>query len=111
MTFDKMLPEKWRTLRLSTPISVDSEQPVHPPSMERVPSCPFLDSPRSIEGTCDQRRLWSDCADAQADLSLRWPHKSYCRFCRALAHFCSMWDLTFTTLCAKSVDDKPLILS
>ena len=24
---------------------------------------------------------------AQADLSLRWPHKSHCRFYRALAHF------------------------
>ena len=23
---------------------------------------------------------------AQADLSLRWSHKSYSRFCRALAH-------------------------
>ena len=30
-------------------------------------------------------RLWSDCADAQADLSLRWSHKSYCKFCRAMA--------------------------
>ena len=72
---------------------------------------------------CDKRRLRSDCADAQSDLSLRlshkssliacasnslwaiqrgitlpyrgnvqanlslcWSHKSYCRFCRALAH-------------------------
>ena len=28
---------------------------------------------------------YSDCADAQADLSLRWSHKSYCKFCRELA--------------------------
>ena len=27
------------------------------------------------------------CANAQADLSLRWSHKSYRRFCRALALF------------------------
>ena len=47
---------------------------------------PFLDSPEAVEGTFDQRRRWSDCADAQADLSLRWSHKSYCRFCRALAY-------------------------
>ena len=30
----------------------------------------------------------SDCVDAQADLSLRWLHKSYCRFCCALVHIC-----------------------
>ena len=51
---------------------------------------------------CEQPRLWSDCGDAQADLSLCWWHrlgdaqadlclcwwhKSYCRFCCALAHF------------------------
>ena len=44
-----------------------------------------LNSLEAVEGTCDQRRLWSACADAQADLSLRWSHKSYCRFSRALA--------------------------
>ena len=44
-----------------------------------------LNSLEVKEGTGDQRRLWSDCADAQSDLSLRWSHKSYCRFCRALA--------------------------
>ena len=29
---------------------------------------------------------WSDWVDAQADLSLRWAHKSFCLFCRASAH-------------------------
>ena len=47
---------------------------------------PSLRSLNAVEGTCDQRRLWSDCANAQADLSLRWSHKSYGRFCNALAH-------------------------
>ena len=27
--------------------------------------------------------LWSDWADVQADLSLRWAHRSFCWFCRA----------------------------
>ena len=36
-----------------------------------------------------QRRLWSDWADAQADLSLRLAHMPFCRFCRALAQFYS----------------------
>ena len=30
---------------------------------------------------------WSDWADAQADLSLRWAHMPLCRFCHALALF------------------------
>ena len=33
-----------------------------------------------------QRGLWSDWADAQADLSLRCVHGSFCRFCRVHAH-------------------------
>ena len=33
------------------------------------------------------RRLWSDWADAQADLSLRWVHKSFCWFRHAVAQF------------------------
>ena len=31
-----------------------------------------------------QRRLWSDWADAQADLSLRWAHKPFCWFCHCV---------------------------
>ena len=30
-----------------------------------------------------QRRLWLDCVDAQADLSLRWANMSFCWFCHA----------------------------
>ena len=33
----------------------------------------------------EHRRLWSDCADAQADLSFSWAHMSFCWFCRAVA--------------------------
>ena len=33
-----------------------------------------------------QRKLWSDLADAQADLSRRWAHMPYCWFCRDVAH-------------------------
>ena len=65
----------------------DSDQHVHTPCMTRVLVYPSWGSPEAVEGTYEQRRLWSDCADAQADLSLRWSHKSYCRFCHALARF------------------------
>ena len=33
-----------------------------------------------------QRRLWSDWADAQADLSLRWAHMPFGWFCHEAAH-------------------------
>ena len=34
-----------------------------------------------------QQRLWSDWADAQADLRLRWAHMPFCWFCDEAAHF------------------------
>ena len=33
-----------------------------------------------------QRRLWTDWADAQADLSLRWVNMPFCWFCHEAAH-------------------------
>ena len=38
--------------------------------------------------SCGHWRLWSDWADAQADLSLRWAHMPFCRFCHEAAQ---MW--------------------
>ena len=40
-----------------------------------------------------QRRLWSDWADAQADLSLCCAHMPFCWFCHEAAHFAKfiMW--------------------
>ena len=55
--------------------SKDSDQPVHPPSMPTVLVWLSFDSLEATEGTCIQQRFWSDCADGQADLSLRWLHK------------------------------------
>ena len=51
--------------------NTDSDQPVRTPmaSKARVLVHPFLDSPEAVEGTCDQRRLCSDCVDEQADLT------------------------------------------
>ena len=64
----------------------DTDQPVYPPCVARVLVYPALDSLEAVKGTCDQRKLRSDCADAQSDLSLRWSHKSSCRSCRALVY-------------------------
>ena len=64
---------------MTTP-SEDSDQPGHPPSLIRVfavcsKKAWVLSYPLSA-----QWRLWSDWADAQADLSLRWV-QSFCWFC------------------------------
>ena len=39
----------------------------------------FLDSWRPSAYSCGKWRLWSDWADAQANLSLRWAHRSFCQ--------------------------------
>ena len=36
--------------------------------------------------SCRRQRLWSDWADVQDDLSLRWAHRSFCWFCHAATH-------------------------
>ena len=50
---------------------------------------PSLNSPKSVEGTCDQWRLWSDCADGQA-VSRCWSCDSFWRFCRSQADMLSV---------------------
>ena len=60
--------------------SEDSDQPGHPPSLIRVfpvhlKKAWVLSYPLSA-----QRRLWSDWADAKADLSLCWAHSHFVGF-------------------------------
>ena len=70
----------WQNQQNDSAPSEDSDQPGHPPSLIRVfavrvkKAC-VLSYPLSAE-----RRLWSDWADAQADLSLRWAHSHYVGF-------------------------------
>ena len=40
--------------------------------------------------SCGQRRLWSDWADNQADLSLRWANMPLCLFCHEVAQLDSL---------------------
>ena len=66
--------------------SEDSDQPGHPPSLIRVFAVRSLGSWGPKLSSCGQRRLCSDWADAQADLSLRWAQRSFCWFCHEAAH-------------------------
>ena len=70
----------WQNQQNECASSEDSDQPGHPPSLIRVFAASmkkpwFLSYPLSA-----QRRLWSDWADAKADLSLRWAHTCFVGF-------------------------------
>ena len=71
--------------------SEDSDQPGHPPSLIRVFAVCSMGSWGLKVSSCGQWRLWSDWADAQADLSLRWVHMSFCWFCHVAAQITSFW--------------------
>ena len=67
----------WQNQQNGCAFSEDSDQPGHPHSLIRVLAVGmkkawFLSYPLSA-----QRRLWSDWADAQADLRLRWAHTHF----------------------------------
>ena len=66
--------------------SEDSDQPGHPPSLIRVFVVRSMGSWGPNVSSCRQRRLWSDWADAQVDLCLRWAQWPFCWFCHAVAH-------------------------
>ena len=67
-----------KTYNKTCTTSKDSDQPVHPPIIAMILSYPALDRLEAVEGTCD----------AQTDLRFCWSHKSFCKFCPALAHIC-----------------------
>ena len=60
--------------------SEDSDQPGHPPSLIRVFAVRMKKALVLSYPLSAQRRLWSDWADAQADLSLRWAHSHFAGF-------------------------------
>ena len=58
----------------------DSDQPGHLPSLIRVFAVHLKKAWVLGYPLSTQRRLWSDWADAQADLSLRWAHSHFVSF-------------------------------
>ena len=79
-----------KTNKMACAPSDDSDQPGHPPSLIRVftvrmKKALFLSYPLSA-----QQRLWSDWADAQADLSLRWAHSHFVGFVMMRLIYCSI---------------------
>ena len=67
--------------------SEDADQPGHLPSLITVFAVRPVGSWGPKVSLRGQQRLWSDWADAQADLSLCWAHRPFCWFCHEAAHF------------------------
>ena len=79
-------PPRDKTNKMACATSEDSDQPGHPPSLVRVFAVRMKKASVLSYPLNAQRRLWSDWADAQADLSVRWAHMSFCWFCHEAAH-------------------------
>ena len=74
------LAASWQNQQCGCAPSEDSDQPEHPPSLIRVFAVRMKKAWALIYPLSAQRRLWSDWADAQADLSLRWAHTVFVGF-------------------------------
>ena len=79
LTHGMTKPTKWAVRPAKTQINLGI-RPVWSVSAVRLKQNWVLNYPLSA-----QRWLWSDWADAQADLSFRWAQKSFCWFCHEVA--------------------------
>ena len=70
----------WQNQQSECMPSEDSDQHGHPPSLIRVFAVRMKKALVLSYPLSAQRRLWSDWADAQADLSLRWAHSHFVGF-------------------------------
>ena len=98
-----------KTNKMACAPSKDSDQPGHLPSLirvftVRVKKAWVLSYPLSA-----QRRLWSDWADAQADLSLRWAHMPFCWFCHEVAQMANSVDPDQTALNRKDLNNACML--
>ena len=80
----------WQNLQNDCAPSKDSDQPGHLPSLIRVFAVRMKKAWALSYPLSAQRRLWSDLADAQADLSLPRVHRSFCLFCHEVAQMTIM---------------------
>ena len=72
---------------------VDPDQPVQHPFKLRNSKCFSASSWTFIEYSSDLQRLWSDCAYAQAGLSLCWSHIPQCWKSHVTAQLLLTWTL------------------
>ena len=92
MVHNKMSRLVTKPTKMACAPSEDSDQPGHPPSLISVFAIRMKKAWVFSYPLSAQRRLWSDWANVQADLSLRWAHMSVCWFCHEAAQMSSMND-------------------
>ena len=98
----------WQNQQNECAPNEDSDQPGHPPSLIKVFALRSLGPKVS---SCGQRRLWSDWADAQADLGLRWVHSHFVGFsCRGSYQVTIVLYLSGITVSRKQVLIKLITL-
>ena len=73
-------PSHDKTNKMTFVPSEDSDQPGRPPNLIRVFAVRSMGSLGPNFASGGQRRLRSDWADVQVNLSLRWAHRSFCWF-------------------------------
>ena len=79
-------PPHDKTNKMVCAPSEDWDQPGHPPSLIRVFAVCIKKVWVLSYSLSTQRRLWTDWADVQADLSLRWAHSHFVGFFYETAH-------------------------
>ena len=99
----------WQNKQNDGAPSEDSDQPKHPPSLIRVFAVRMKKAWVLSYPLSAQRRLWSDWADAQADLRLRWAHMPFCWFCHEATQLCFSVFLTTWTIKRISLSEAHLI--
>ena len=99
---DHIWAASWQNQQNGYALSKDSDQPGHPPSLIRVFAVRMKTAWVFTHPLSGQQRLWSDWADAQADLSLRWAHTHFvgfvmswliCKYTNAYLHVQQMHSL------------------
>ena len=91
MDLFKFEPAHNKTYNKTYATSEDSDQPVHLHSLLRVfTDCMCLLQPPGYSKR-DKGESLTYWVDVQADLSLCWLQRLYCRFCCALAHLEKVW--------------------
>ena len=85
----------WQNRQNECAPSKDSDQPGHPPSLISVFTVRMKKSWALSYPLSAQWRLWSDWADVQTDLSLRWAHTHFVGFVMSWLKFC--WSSAFET--------------
>ena len=96
---NKTKPTKWPVRPARTRIRLGIRTVWSEPSLSAWRTLVFL----AIHCEHSERRLWSDWADAQDDLSLRWAHRLVCWFCHAAAHLYAPYVCTGPSVWVKSV--------